>query len=396
MKIAKKMLFVIIALFLLAGSFSIYANPADSSETSARLKGRILLQVEQNGESWYVYPPTQTKFYLGRPTHAFDIMRNQGLGITTADLNKIPRYGIDDVGDINLQQRLSGYILLQVELNGEAWYVNPSNLMRYYLGRPTDAFDIMRNLGLGITDTDLNLIDTDDNSMDLITDDGNNNETGNNNNNDESESEEQTQDETSPVLTKFIVDFGAYDSETQTAGDFDFLNGREKVFGDFGRTVTGPSGDKILPTFDVFVSEGTAIESPMAGEISWVLYQEESEDYEIHMKTSSNNVWTITLDHIVEKSAYIVEGATVTAGQYLGKAAPWSGTYLTELMIYRDINGSATAFCPYDFFSSSLKSEFESNLDTLMSDWETFKSDTSIYDESGHVSPGCLMESEDA
>lgn len=37
-----------------------------------------------------------------------------------------------------------GYIVLQVEENGEAWYVDPSNSVRYYLGRPDDAFAIMR------------------------------------------------------------------------------------------------------------------------------------------------------------------------------------------------------------------------------------------------------------
>ncbi len=51
----------------------------------------------------------------------------------------------------SLAQQLSGTILLDVERHGEAWYVNPANLRRYYLGRPNDAFRIMRELGLGIT-----------------------------------------------------------------------------------------------------------------------------------------------------------------------------------------------------------------------------------------------------
>ena len=51
----------------------------------------------------------------------------------------------------DLANRLKGRILLQVESKGEAWYVNPDNLKRYYLGRPDDAFKVMRELGLGIT-----------------------------------------------------------------------------------------------------------------------------------------------------------------------------------------------------------------------------------------------------
>ena len=40
---------------------------------------------------------------------------------------------------------------------GEAWYVSETK-ERFYLGRPDDAFQIMRKLGLGITNADLALI----------------------------------------------------------------------------------------------------------------------------------------------------------------------------------------------------------------------------------------------
>lgn len=43
-----------------------------------------------------------------------------------------------------------GKFLLQVQNRGQAWYVNPPNLKRYYLGGPEDAFAIMRKLGLGV------------------------------------------------------------------------------------------------------------------------------------------------------------------------------------------------------------------------------------------------------
>jgi len=49
-------------------------------------------------------------------------------------------------------QRLAGRILLQVESHGEAWYVNPQNYKRYYLGRPDDAFALMKSLSLGISE----------------------------------------------------------------------------------------------------------------------------------------------------------------------------------------------------------------------------------------------------
>jgi len=56
---------------------------------------------------------------------------------------------------MELAKQLSGKILLQVEENGEAWYINPADEKRYYLGRPSDAFRLMQNLGTGITNKNL-------------------------------------------------------------------------------------------------------------------------------------------------------------------------------------------------------------------------------------------------
>ncbi len=53
-----------------------------------------------------------------------------------------------------LAQKLSGRILLQTESKGEGWYVNPVDLKRYYMGRPADAFALMRRFGLGVSNRD--------------------------------------------------------------------------------------------------------------------------------------------------------------------------------------------------------------------------------------------------
>ncbi|PIV52004.1 hypothetical protein COS18_01015, partial [Candidatus Falkowbacteria bacterium CG02_land_8_20_14_3_00_36_14] len=114
-----------------------------------KLKGRILLQVESKGEAWYIDPATQQRAYLGRPADAFRIMRELGLGISENNFNSYNGYA---------PKNLSGRILLRVEANGEAYYVNPTDLKMYYLGRPADAFKVMREKGLGITNEDLNTI----------------------------------------------------------------------------------------------------------------------------------------------------------------------------------------------------------------------------------------------
>ncbi|MEK7122773.1 MAG: hypothetical protein AAB855_02850, partial [Patescibacteria group bacterium] len=81
-----------------------------------------------------------------------------GLGITNSDLEKIAVSTQPNATSTAFTRRLAGSILLQVEEKGEAWYVHPVNLKRYFLGRPADAFRVMRELGLGISNADLRMI----------------------------------------------------------------------------------------------------------------------------------------------------------------------------------------------------------------------------------------------
>jgi len=56
----------------------------------------------------------------------------------------------------NLNERLKGKKLLQVAGVGQAWYMDPKTKERAFLGRPVDAFRIMRELGLGISEDSYN------------------------------------------------------------------------------------------------------------------------------------------------------------------------------------------------------------------------------------------------
>ena len=60
--------------------------------------------------------------------------------------------------DKKLTNKLKGKILLQVESKGEAWYVNPKDEKRYYMADGNEAYNIMRTLGVGITNKDLEKI----------------------------------------------------------------------------------------------------------------------------------------------------------------------------------------------------------------------------------------------
>ncbi|MCX6786124.1 MAG: trypsin-like peptidase domain-containing protein [Candidatus Komeilibacteria bacterium] len=167
--------------------------------------GRILLRVQNNGEAWYLSPKTNQAHYLANGQAAYQLMRDQGLGITNKDLSKIPvglsnltgadsdndgltdalegalgtdpnkadsdndgfndkdeiqrgfnplQKGALSLSSIAFTNRFRGQILLQVESHGEAWYINPKDGKRYFLGTADDAYQVMKQQSLGITEKD--------------------------------------------------------------------------------------------------------------------------------------------------------------------------------------------------------------------------------------------------
>jgi len=123
-------------------------NRGENKNLSERVKGQILLQVESCGEAYYIYPDDTKKYYLGRPRDAFNVMRQLGLGATHEFITSHTIY----------PDHVLGKILLDVEDQGKAYYIYPKDKKAYYLGRPADAFKVMRELGLGITNSDLSKI----------------------------------------------------------------------------------------------------------------------------------------------------------------------------------------------------------------------------------------------
>ena len=174
-----------------------------------RLLGRILLEVEEHGEAWYLDPVAKLRYYLANGPEAYQALRQFGLGITDADIAKIPagvesRFkdldtdgdglpdrmeeglgtdlansdsdgdGFNDGMEVfnnfsplgpgvlaldqQLTNRLRGRIVIQAEKQGQAWYINPVDGKRYYMKNGEAAYQIMRFLSLGITNHDIDAI----------------------------------------------------------------------------------------------------------------------------------------------------------------------------------------------------------------------------------------------
>jgi hypothetical protein len=110
-----------------------------------KLTGRILIQVQANGEAWYLNPDDKKRYFLARPTDMFNIMRKFGLGATHKYIteNKV------------FPAKMAGKILIDVEDKGRAYYINPTDRQKYSLACPSYAFYVVRKLGLGIGNADL-------------------------------------------------------------------------------------------------------------------------------------------------------------------------------------------------------------------------------------------------
>ncbi len=64
-----------------------------------------------------------------------------------------------------IRSRATGYILLQVEDHGEAWYVDPLTGNRYYMKDGPTAYEMMRTFGLGMTEADYLQLAAGDNAL---------------------------------------------------------------------------------------------------------------------------------------------------------------------------------------------------------------------------------------
>jgi len=202
---------------LIAGFLPIAVPILHAAQFPEHLNGRILLDVTRKGEAWYVDPVTHTRHYLADGTAGYSVMRDLGLGVSNADLARIPigydeatqydatrtesGYDTDADGltdsfeqaigtDMSLDDtdadgytdkqevvsgfnptgagrstndqafasRLSGRILLQVQGQGEAWYVRPEDKKRYYMRDGKIAYAMMRTFGLGAATTSIDSV----------------------------------------------------------------------------------------------------------------------------------------------------------------------------------------------------------------------------------------------
>ncbi len=201
---------------------------------------------------------------------------------------------------------------------------------------------------------------------------------------------------TRPVIKNLHIAVDTYDPNTGDAGDMHFSSQYEfdtvhtqKAFMEFNGLLiddgTGLAGGS-LPHFTFVVPAGTAIYSMSDGIVMAVEPQYDAAvivDYEVRIAPDNTSSYLLVYDHLDQVT--VSAGDTVVAGEQIAQA--------TTMKVEADVTlDHSVSLCPVDFFDPSVATQLEDKLTQLMLDWETFKSDDTLYDEASMYKPGCVTQ----
>ncbi|MBU4216795.1 hypothetical protein L6270_03140 [Candidatus Parcubacteria bacterium] len=180
--------------------------PIKNNNFYNRLKGRIIVTPQGHGEAYYVSATEKKVYYLGDNSQALRVMQGLGTGTNSATLQKVStgygkltgydtdRDGLPDnfesligtnpgtfntdgdrysdkteidnnydptVGNgkkLTMPANLKGRIFLQVDRDGEAWYMNPVDEKKYWVNTQDDMSNLIKKFGLGVSNYNFTLL----------------------------------------------------------------------------------------------------------------------------------------------------------------------------------------------------------------------------------------------
>lgn len=204
----------------------------------------------------------------------------------------------------------------------------------------------------------------------------------------------------SKVKIKHIgVNLGYYDPKANKAGDFvfskaNFTSGIQSLFTEYGfvipASVSGTGADKANPQPTFILPIGSKVYSLIDGEVTSIpkLY---SNDYSVHVK-GEGSALIFETEHV--ENVVVKVGDKVKAGDVVAEVSGYSkqgydGMGLVEIGVLR---GGRPPYhvCPFDYLDDSIKSETFKKIEALKKSWESYRGDTTVYDETNTVIPGCI------
>ncbi len=191
------------------------------------------------------------------------------------------------------------------------------------------------------------------------------------------------------------VNLDTYNPATNKAGDFEFTKEKmsfNMLFFEYGfevpATSAGPAKKNPQPTF--ILPLGSKVHALVDGEVYDVpkLY---SNDYSVMVQGEGSDLIFET-EHVI--NVKVKKGDKVKAGDVIAEvsdydAKNYAGLGLVEIGVLKGGN-PPSHICPFDYLDDSIKDKTFKNITALQKSWEEYRGDTTIYDESKAVIPGCL------
>ena len=123
----------------------------EGKSTAQTYAGSVITSADDLDQNyWYVDPDTNKRFLLKDGKAVSYLLKNFGQGIDNKNLASI--LSEDNINNIDykLTFEMRGKFLLQVEENGEAWYINPLDNNRYFIANGKAGLKTLKKLALEI------------------------------------------------------------------------------------------------------------------------------------------------------------------------------------------------------------------------------------------------------
>ena len=118
-----------------------------------------------------------------------------------------------------------------------------------------------------------------------------------------------------------------------------------------------------------------------------------SNDYSVMVQGEGSELIFET-EHVI--NVKVKKGDKVKAGDVIAEVSDYSahgydGLGVVEIGVLKGGN-PPFHLCPFDYLDESIKEDTIKKIDALKKSWEQYRGDTSLYDESKEVTPGCLSK----
>lgn len=149
-------IFILLAPYLSARAFTI--KVVDGSFVDRYLGSIIVEDSVFQKKLYYLDPETKQKFFIAPDGGVRQLLEKFAEGSNDKIISRLPENSSQKNADLNYAKKFSGKFLLNVNKNGEVWYVDPLSLQRYYINTDNTGYNTLERLALNLTSDKMSII----------------------------------------------------------------------------------------------------------------------------------------------------------------------------------------------------------------------------------------------